>query len=83
MGDELLSPELMGYVLKAVQVEVLELRQELHRDYLNEAQMKNVFFSREERDREAAIRRDWPTRMFAGAAAIAAILDAVLRLGGH
>jgi hypothetical protein len=84
-GDDLspLTPELTAYILRAMQVEIFDLRKELHGDYLNEAQMKNVFFTREERDREAAIRRDWPTRVFAGAAAIAAIVDAILRAGGH
>jgi hypothetical protein len=80
---EPLTPELTAYMLRAIQTEILDLRKELHEDYLNEPQMKNVFFTREERDHEAQIRRDWPTRAFAAAAAIAAILDAILRARGH
>ena len=83
MSDELLSPELLGYMVKGLQVDVQELRRELHGDYLNAAQMKNVFLTREEQEREQAIRRDWPTRLFAGLAALGAMFDAIVRLAGH
>jgi hypothetical protein len=78
-----LSPELTAYMLRAIQAELVELRREIHAQYLNEAQMRNVFVAREEYDRQEQVRRDWPTRALAGAAAIAAVVDVILRAGGH
>lgn len=77
-----LTPELTAYMLRAVQAEIAELRRELHECYLNEAQMRNQFYSREEHDHELAVRRDWPTRIFAGIAALSTLGTLIAIIAG-
>lgn len=77
-----ITAELTAYILRAVQVEVANLRTELHTQYLNEAQMKNEFPTRKELERSASVRREWPIIVCAILAAAGGVTNVVLVAAG-
>jgi hypothetical protein len=70
-------------MLRAIQVNLTDLRGELHGDYLNEAQMTNRFVTREELRTQARDRREWPLILAACVTTIAQLVTIALVLGGH
>jgi hypothetical protein len=78
VSDENLSPELQAYILRAVQLELTDLRKELHNDYLNDAQMKLAFVTREELRERAMVRREWPVILATVALALTSIANVVV-----
>lgn len=55
---------------KAHELELHDLRTELHAslraNYLTSAEMRNVFVTRDEMQRQAGVRREWPLIAFSG-----------------
>lgn len=76
------SPELVAYVLRAVQKEVSELRRELHETYLNEAQMTNRFVTRDELRDAARVRREWPLILATIVVSLTSAVNLVVVLSG-
>jgi hypothetical protein len=72
----------MAYMLRAIQLEIGELRRELHADYLNEPQMRNVFVTREELGEARRERREWPLLLAAVVATMASLTNLVVLISG-
>jgi hypothetical protein len=74
-------------VEKAMQLELHDLRNELHaalrRDYLTAAEMRNLFPTRDELAKRAAVRREWPLILFGGVMAACQLTTLILVVGGH
>jgi hypothetical protein len=74
-------------VEQALRIELRDLRKEyqasLRRDYLTAAEMRNLFITREELGRQAAVRREWWPIVFAGVCGLTTIANLVSTIGGH
>jgi hypothetical protein len=78
MGEELLQ-----WKIDQHGAELAGLREELHAHYLTQAEMTNIFVTREERSRQAVERREWPVALATIACALAAIANVLVSILGR